>query len=67
MLKTIIFGIIISLIIINPLNNSFSQSYNQTSDDAVVVVADSPEAKTNLDRFDQLDFDAWNNRNWTLF
>lgn len=67
MLKTIIFGIIISLIIINPLNNSFSQSYNQTSDDAVVVVADCPEAKTNLDRFDQLDFDAWNNRNWTLF
>jgi hypothetical protein len=67
MLKTIIFGIIISLIIINPLNNSFSQSYNQTSDDEVVVVADSPEAKTNLDRFDQLDFDAWNNRNWTLF
>ncbi len=67
MLKTIIFGIIISLIIINPLNNSFSQSYNQTSDDAVVVVTDSPEAKTNLDRFDQLDFDAWNNRNWTLF
>lgn len=67
MLKTIIFGIIISLIIINPLNNSFSQSYNQTSDDAVVVIADSPEAKTNLDRFDQLDFDAWNNRNWTLF
>lgn len=67
MLKTIIFGIIISLIIIKPLNNSFSQSYNQTSDDAVVVVADSPEAKTNLDRFDQLDFDAWNNRNWTLF
>ena len=67
MLKTIIFGIIISLIIINPLNNYFSQSYNQTSDDAVVVVTDSPEAKTNLDRFDQLDFDAWNNRNWTLF
>src|SRR5688572_21709997 len=67
MLKTIIFGIIISLIIINPLNDSFSQSYNQTSDDAVVVVADSPEAKANLDRFDQLDFDAWNNRNLTLF
>ena len=31
------------------------------------MVADSPEAKANLDRFDQLDFDAWNNRNWTLF
>lgn len=68
MLKTIIVGITISLvIIIIPLNDSFSQSYNQTSDDAVVVVADSPEAKANLDRFDQLDFDAWNNRNWTLF
>ena len=68
MLKTIIVGIIISLIIIIiPLNDSFSQSYNQTSDDAVVVVADTPEAKANLDRFDQLDFDAWNNKNWTLF
>jgi hypothetical protein len=68
MLKIIIVGITISLvIIIIPLNDSFSQSYNQTSDDAVVVVADSPEAKANLDRFDQLDFDAWNNRNWTLF
>ena len=68
MLKTIIVGITISLvIIIIPLNDSFSQSYNQTSDDAVVVVADSPETKANLDRFDQLDFDAWNNRNWTLF
>ena len=68
MLKTIIVGITISLvIIIIPLNDSFSQSYNQTSDDAVVVVADSPETKANLDRFNQLDFDAWNNRNWTLF
>ena len=68
MLKTILFGILISIAFIIPFGNSSSQSYNQTSNDAVVIVAaESPEAKTNLDRFDQLDFDAWNNRNWTLF
>ena len=70
MLKTVIFGIIISMVIIIPLGNSFSQqsSTNQSSSDAVIVIAaESPEAKANLDRFDQLDFDAWNNRNWTLF
>lgn len=32
-----------------------------------IVVARTPEEKANLERFDQLDFDAWNNRNWTLF
>jgi hypothetical protein len=40
-----------------------SSSYNQTE----IVVARTPEEKANLERFDQLDFDAWNNRNWTLF
>ena len=56
--------------IIIPLGNSFSQSStNQSSSDevGVVIAAESPEAKSNLDRFDQLDFEAWNNRNWTLF
>ena len=58
MLKTVIFGIIISMVIIIPLGNSFSQqsSTNQSSSDAVIVIAaESPEAKANLDRFDQLD------------
>jgi hypothetical protein len=70
MLKTIISGFIISVVfIIIPLGNSFSQSStNQSSSDEVIIVAaETPEAKANLDRFDQLDFDAWNNRNWTLF
>ena len=40
-----------------------SSSSNQTE----IVVARTPEEKANLERFDQLDFDAWNNRNWTLF
>jgi hypothetical protein len=38
-------------------------SFNQTE----TVVAQTPEEKANLDRFDRLDFEAWNNRNWTLF
>jgi hypothetical protein len=75
MIKIIISAFIISMVlIVIPLGNSFSQSStNQTSssesNDATVVVvaAESPEAKANLDRFDHLDFDAWNNRNWTLF
>ena len=40
------------------------QSSNQTQR---VVVAQTPEEKANLERFDKLDFEAWNNRNWTLF
>ncbi|HET9806404.1 MAG TPA: hypothetical protein VFP49_05815 [Nitrososphaeraceae archaeon] len=55
MLKTILVGILISMVII-PLDNSFSQSStNQTSD---IVVVEGPEAKANLDRFDKLDFEA---------
>jgi hypothetical protein len=69
LLKTALFGIIIIMVIIIPLGNSFSQSStNQSSsDELIIVAAETPEAKANLDRFDQLDFDAWNNRNWTLF
>jgi hypothetical protein len=40
-----------------------SSSSNQTE----IVVAQTPEEQANLDRFDRLDFEAWNNRNWTLF
>ena len=42
---------------------SSSSSSNQTE----IVVAQTPEEQANLDRFDKLDFEAWNNRNWTLF
>ena len=31
------------------------------------MVAQTPQERANLDRFDELDFNAWNNRNWTLF
>src|SRR5687768_16603601 len=40
-----------------------SSSSNQTE----IVVAQTPEEQANLDRFDRLDFEAWNNRNWTFF
>ena len=43
---------------------SSSSLSNQTE---IVVVAQTPEEQANLDRFDKLDFEAWNNRNWTLF
>jgi hypothetical protein len=32
-----------------------------------IVVAQTPVEKANLERFDKVDFQAWNNRNWTLF
>lgn len=73
MLKTILVGILISIVVTITLENSFSYSSNnqQTSAAAVaaeaVIVVEGPEAKTNLDRFDKLDFEAWNNKNWTLF
>ena len=38
-------------------------SSNQTE----FVVAQTPAEEANLERFDKLDFEAFNNRNWTLF
>ena len=38
-------------------------SSNQTQ----IMIAQTPQEKANLERFNQLDFDAWNTRNWTLF
>ncbi len=32
-----------------------------------VTAAESEQAKQNLALFDQLDFEAWNNRDWDLF
>lgn len=37
------------------------------SNQSQIVVAQTPVEKANLERFDKLDFQAWNNRNWTLF
>ncbi|MDQ3909764.1 MAG: ester cyclase [Thermoproteota archaeon] len=38
-----------------------------SSNQSEIVVAQTPEEQANLDHFDRLDFEAWNNRNWTLF
>jgi hypothetical protein len=39
----------------------------QPSNQTEIIVAKTPEEKANLERMDKLDFEAWNNRNWTLF
>jgi hypothetical protein len=44
-------------------SSSSSTSSNQTE----TVVVNTPQEQANLIRFDILDFEAWNNRNWTLF
>jgi hypothetical protein len=49
--------------VVKALEQQTSSSSNQTE----IVVARTPEEKDNLERFDQLDFESWNNRNWTLF
>src|SRR3712207_635756 len=57
------------------LNNNFvamaqeqtSSSTSSSSNQTEIVVAQTPVEQANLDRFDKLDFEAWNNRNWTLF
>lgn len=45
------------------LTTTSSASSNQTE----IVVVQTPQEQANLARFDILDFEAWNNRNWTLF
>ncbi len=35
----------------------------QPSNQTEIIVAKTPEEKANLERFDKLDFEAWNNRN----
>ena len=54
----------VSVFAINPVTVvAQDKSFNQ----AEIIVAQTSEEKANLDRFDKLDFEAWNNRNWTLF
>jgi hypothetical protein len=71
--------LLIPLLAVSPtgfdLNNNFaamaqeqaSSTTPSSSNQTGIVVAQTPEEQANLDRFDRLDFEAWNNRNWTLF
>jgi hypothetical protein len=69
--------LLIPLLAVSPtgfdLNNNFiamaqeQASTSSSSNQTEIVVAQTPEEQANLDRFDKLDFEAWNNRNWTLF
>jgi len=45
----------------------YAMAQEQSSKQTPIVVAQTQEEKANLERFDKLDFEAWNNRNWTLF
>src|SRR5215210_7662603 len=45
----------------------YAMAQEQSSNQTPIVVAQTQEEKANLERFDKLDFEAWNNRNWTLF
>jgi SnoaL-like domain len=49
------------------LQNMPTSTTPSSSNQPEIVVAQTPEEQANLDRFDRLDFEAWNNRNWTLF
>jgi SnoaL-like domain len=73
--------LLVPLLAANPtafdLNNNFaamaqeqassSSTSSSSSNQTEIVVAQTPEEQANLDRMDRLDFEAWNNRNWTLF
>src|SRR5919108_4470706 len=67
--------LLIPLLAVSPtgfdLNNFIAMAQEQAStsspNQTEIVVAQTPEEQANLDRFDKLDFEAWNNRNWTLF
>ena len=45
----------------------YSMVQGSLSNQSRIVVAQTPVEKANLQRFEKLDFQAWNNRNWTLF
>jgi hypothetical protein len=48
-------------------STEYAMAQEQSSNRSQIVMAQTPEEKANLERFDKLDFEAWNNRNWTLF
>lgn len=49
------------------ISTEYAMAQEQSSNQSQIVMAQTPEEKANLERFDKLDFEAWNNRNWTLF
>ena len=55
------------------LSNNFAamaqdqEASSPSSSQTETVVVQTPQEQANLIRFDILDFEAWNNRNWTLF
>ena len=44
-----------------------AQDGTPTTEGTPITAADSATAEENLALFDQLDFEAWNNRDWDLF
>ena len=48
-------------------STEYAMAQEQSSNRSQIVMAQTPEEKANLEQFDKLDFEAWNNRNWTLF
>lgn len=44
-----------------------TMAQGQSANKSEIIVAKTPGEKANLERFDKLDFEGWNNRNWTLF
>ncbi|HEV2530026.1 MAG TPA: nuclear transport factor 2 family protein [Thermomicrobiales bacterium] len=44
-----------------------AQNATPAADGTPITAADSQTAEQNLALFDQLDFEAWNNRDWELF
>ena len=43
-----------------------TMAQGQSANKSEIIVAKTPGEKANLERFDKLDFEGWNNRNWTL-
>lgn len=45
----------------------YTMAQEASSNQSQIVEAQTTVEKANLERFDKVDFQAWNNRNWTLF
>jgi len=63
----LVFGIGAMLVLMTPILLNVPSQIANAQQGGEIVVAETPEAKANLDRFDKLDFEGWNNRNWMLF
>lgn len=66
-LPAILLAILAASVIGFAINPMTAVAQEKSSNQTEIVVAQTAEEKANLDRFDELDFEAWNNRNWTLF